>query len=401
MADHSCKALYYPFIHFKDDRWLKLSALYWDRMGRIVPREYTRKDSDTVRALGDFIENLHPGWVGPSFGRRFTEFVVQYGPRLREKYDVSRSAQWPVAAESRRPPKAGGPSGSDPRLSFVFYEKMPGDVRRVMLESQIARPDKQDPRWIGMHPTLADVYMTALADQLAGEYGLYPLTDEPMDHLSVGGSKLERLTQAALGDVDLVSADASETEIETATVFVAFESVVPADISSLPVERILAFREKYPTERARFQKRVASFIKAREWLNEIQQPKVLARHIQSEFDKEMKPELQELREKHREIGIETVQGVLAMQITVPLAVTQVAALLGVAANPIGSLVAGAALAAIPILRDRRKANRELKTSDVSYLMRVERDLRPRQVSDWIVEAARSFRIRRPRFHAAT
>ena len=29
--------LYHPFIHFKDDDWLKLSALYWDRMARIVP----------------------------------------------------------------------------------------------------------------------------------------------------------------------------------------------------------------------------------------------------------------------------------------------------------------------------------------------------------------------------
>jgi len=31
-------ALYYPFIHFKDDSWLTLSALYWDRMARIVPK---------------------------------------------------------------------------------------------------------------------------------------------------------------------------------------------------------------------------------------------------------------------------------------------------------------------------------------------------------------------------
>src|SRR5262245_2096739 len=104
-------------------------------MGRIVPREYAREDSETVSALGNFIENLHPDFVGPSFGQRFTEFVDKYGPSLREKYDVSRSEQWPVTPESRRPPPAGGASGSDPRLSFVFYEKMSEDVSRAMVES--------------------------------------------------------------------------------------------------------------------------------------------------------------------------------------------------------------------------------------------------------------------------
>jgi len=41
---HSNRALYYPFIHFKDERWLKLSALYWDVMGRIVSETYAREE---------------------------------------------------------------------------------------------------------------------------------------------------------------------------------------------------------------------------------------------------------------------------------------------------------------------------------------------------------------------
>src|SRR2546430_11603576 len=31
------RRLYYPFIHFRDEGWLKLTALYWDGMRRIVP----------------------------------------------------------------------------------------------------------------------------------------------------------------------------------------------------------------------------------------------------------------------------------------------------------------------------------------------------------------------------
>lgn len=40
--------LYYPFIQFRNDSWLKLAALYWDRIGRIVPPGYQLQDSDTV-----------------------------------------------------------------------------------------------------------------------------------------------------------------------------------------------------------------------------------------------------------------------------------------------------------------------------------------------------------------
>ena len=30
--------LYYPFIDFRDEGWLKLTALYWDSLRRIVPQ---------------------------------------------------------------------------------------------------------------------------------------------------------------------------------------------------------------------------------------------------------------------------------------------------------------------------------------------------------------------------
>ena len=44
--------LYYPFIHFKNEDWLKASALYWDKMGRIVPYGYEiRNDTETVKRL--------------------------------------------------------------------------------------------------------------------------------------------------------------------------------------------------------------------------------------------------------------------------------------------------------------------------------------------------------------
>src|SRR3974390_3547869 len=94
MADHSYAGLYYPFIHFKDERWVKPSAFYWDRMARITPMEYTRQDSDAVKALGSFIENLPPSYVSPTFGQRFVAFVSEHGQALRQRYRLELADQW-------------------------------------------------------------------------------------------------------------------------------------------------------------------------------------------------------------------------------------------------------------------------------------------------------------------
>src|SRR5581483_277696 len=43
--------LYYPFIEFPNIEWLKVAALFWDKMGRIVPHNVPTTDRDEVRTL--------------------------------------------------------------------------------------------------------------------------------------------------------------------------------------------------------------------------------------------------------------------------------------------------------------------------------------------------------------
>ena len=49
-------------------------------------------------------------------------------------------------------------------MSHVYYEKLSNDLRNILIKSGIALPDPQDKKWIGMHPRLGQVYMTAMAD---------------------------------------------------------------------------------------------------------------------------------------------------------------------------------------------------------------------------------------------
>jgi hypothetical protein len=54
-------AVYYPYIHFRDERWLKIAALYLPSMVRIVGKDYPTRNSGLVdvlaRELGFIIDD--------------------------------------------------------------------------------------------------------------------------------------------------------------------------------------------------------------------------------------------------------------------------------------------------------------------------------------------------------
>jgi len=392
MASYS--ALYYPFIHFKNDDWLKLSALYWDKMNRIVPSNYQTEDSVTVKELGKFIEVLDPSCVNPAFGEAFVQFIDEYGSRLRKHYSIDLRKEWPKLPSDRKPPVAGGGTGRDPRLGYVFYEKMGGNLRKILIESGIALTepgDREGNCWIGMHPRLADVYMMALADQLAGEHGLCPLTDETLDHIAISGLTVERLAQALLPDVNIVENRANMREIEMCAVSVALQSVLPHNLAQLPVDKILEFREKYPAERGAFQKLVADFLKPREWLNEIKDQRDLTDRLKSEYDKTLKPKLEELRQKLHDTRIDTIYGCFNAKLLLPSLATKAASALGLGIDPFTATVGGFAWVTIPILRDKRKLVREtLRSADVSFLYQVEENLTPKTLADRVKSKVNRF-----------
>ena len=285
------QALYYPYIHFKDDAWLKLTALYWDKLGRIVPSGYSTDDSPTVKALGSFVTVLRPESADSGFAKPFISFIEQYAPKLKAKYALSLRDTWQVIPEVRRPPRPGGPSGNDPRLGYIYYEKILDDVYLALNESGLASTDFRGSQWIGMHPRLAWVYMTMLAEHVAEKHGLRALTDETRDHVALSGLSIERLAQALLDD---------------------------------------------------------------------------------------------LREKLTEVGIDTMFSCFNLKAALPAGLATAAAIAGLSLNPIVAGAAGLTLGAIPVFRDKRKAARDaLKASPVSYLYRMEQDLKPADLWSWV------------------
>jgi hypothetical protein len=94
-----------------------------------------------------------------------------------------------------------------------------------------------------------------------------------------------------------------------------------------------------------------------------------------------------------EVGIDTILSCFNLKGALPGGLVGAATALAVPLNPIAAGTAGIALAAIPVLRDKRKqAGEVLKDSPVSYLYRMEQDLKPLDLLGWIKQRTLQFAL---------
>jgi hypothetical protein len=117
--------------------------------------------------------------------------------------------------------------------------------------------------WMGMHPRLAGVYMSALAEELAAGNALHPTTDETLDHVAATGWSLPRLAAVLLDDPALAESahvdddDASratgDPERRASLALLCIQTVVPTDLDALPIDTIAKIRQRYGPELFRFQ----------------------------------------------------------------------------------------------------------------------------------------------------
>src|SRR5690349_15782507 len=154
MSDHI--GLYYPYFTFPNDAWVKLAALYWDKLGRILPPDYAPPDSDTVQRLQgelDFTKDFTPSWRDThDVGKMFIELLFAHERDLYTKYSIST-----FSLDKALPKKHG--------LSYVYADiKMSYTLVNSLRSHQLAidirdHQDSDEYSIIGMHPKLASVYM--------------------------------------------------------------------------------------------------------------------------------------------------------------------------------------------------------------------------------------------------
>jgi hypothetical protein len=389
------RCLYYPFIHFRDEAWLKLSALYWDDVTRIVPQAYTPRDTRDVRALEDagVLKRVDPSRYEQPVGELFSVLLERYASALSRRYDVSQRASWPDNTE-RFGLKTGRVSSRS--LAFIHGSKLEPALSEQLLKKKLAVPS-HDRRWLGMHPAIVSAYMIALAAEIARRRGLQPISDN-VKHLSgVSSCSVDDLARALVSDVNLAKKRPARLDEKAPTgkglevaaervAFVTLRTVLPERLDGVHVKSIIQLRAEHADARHAFHGYVED-VRAQLASRNIADLDALDEHIRLEYDKRLKPSLRELSRGLRSLGIGTFLGTFSVAVALP-----VGSLLGASPVTAVATLAGASLGVAALAqRQQGSAKSLLKASPASFLF-VTSQLRPRTLSQRLTDGVRRFSL---------
>lgn len=398
-------ALYYPYIHIRDDAWLKAAALYWPKIARLTPRDYPRHDSETARKLSGelgFIVNIEPKNYTRKPAQEFTEFIRGNRGALQRRYILPRrltlednyvptrsividalanglqlpqpdyAAVGPGYAPSLDPPPHA--HDGNPNLGWIHIEKMNYDLVNELEGSRLGI--RADSDWIVVAPALASVYTAALAEEVANSNDLAVVTDRPSAYGILNGWDTETLAQALLGDDPKDEPALKAEEIGALYAAVAIKTVIPAGIADIPVEKIIKARRSLAQEFDTFRDHLNTLTDRLAELGQIKDPSVLQARLELMIDRDLRRPAGDLEQKLRQLGFEPEQAVLGMKsLELPAAAAAAASAL---ALPPGAGQAGMVAARLIATAARSRAQRRqmLRSTPAGYLLSLEKQLTP-------------------------
>jgi hypothetical protein len=389
--------LYHPQLLFPSDAWVKTAALYWTKMARIVPFELSLADSDTVKALRhelDFVVDVPPlrTLYHCSACFEFLGLMTIYGEQLRRRY---REVDIPVRPRSpamRIPRESSQRSISTivPSAGILDQRKLSMEIGYALERHELAVRAHGTYR---MHPALARVYMSAMAEDLARSNHLLPVTDDS-DVYAVGTGwtreRMQRVLLPELNDIDdgVLKQHERPDFSPPAIAMLAIQAVVPRDVGQLPVKKIIELRQQFKPQFDAFRDAVdTAAAEIAERLQSVEDTAVLRAFLTQEINDRFTAPVRELRKEMRKLNVDTTVASITTKYEVP-------ALAGLVSTGILTqqpVLAGGAAAAFGLLgivrgmRDKKEA--VLKRSPVSYLMLIEDRLgahaRLRQVARYL------------------
>jgi hypothetical protein len=402
--------LYHPFMHFQDDRWVKLATLYWDKLARIVPPDHPTEDSETVRQLMDagFIRDFPPDPTATKrVGQTFVQLVHEHGDALSQYFKDRPADALPRRQGLFIPPSAPQP---DPRMGYVLAEeKLSEELVEALQQRFLAQPyfdAGSKRRWLAVPPKLATVYVAKLAEEMCtaspavdDQDRLIPTTDETVNHIGVSGCSVERLAQALLEGANLVGDTPTHREVEATLASLAIQAVVPKNIADVSVENLLQLRERRREELVAFRTHIHERVGNMAWLDGVTSHAELQTRLEVEAEA-LLDQQETLRESLRSQGIDVVQSALNVSVAAPALFTSAEKLLHIStADPISSALLGVgslAFSLLPVYRDaQKKRDAMFRSSPAAYLFSVDEALTPNGITSWITSQARRFKFPLP------
>ncbi|MDO3686168.1 DUF6236 family protein [Micromonospora sp. C28ISP2-4] len=364
--------LYFPFVHIRDDDWLKMAALYWPSVRRLVPADYIKHDRATARTLSSagVLRDEDPARLIPHLSWDLARALHDNADRLIEKFSIDRAfVDWNSEQQFQGSPER------EPQLGWIHVTKFPSDVLQDLQEIGLAHVGRHSEQlshhappedWIGLHPAVAGAYMTALASSISKAARFEPLTDQ--DDLRVATTSSD--VGAALGLLmgrkaePVNSAYAFESNID-AYVMLALQYARPTNLASVSANKILQCRSDLAEELIAFREYVVA---QREELADLASTPVRHRRLEAFAAHVEKTVEIPLRKLEKGLALHKLEPTRSLIVTgslvPPAAATALGAMPPATATTVGALAAvGAAWWQINSVRESAKTN-----SPVGYLL---------------------------------
>lgn len=219
-------ALYYPYIHIRNENWLKGTLLAFQQVRRIVPNRFTVRDQAITKAYAEL--------KGPA--GRLLEPVVVMAPEIQNSQAWLRSEitdHLDEIVEKYAEEKVPEALRSGPRAFQMHVGKILDDDLLELLKSrQLAwysrEPIEQDSHnWITMHPKLGSAMMSVLALAVARIKGLSVVTSSGKAHHELLANReeqvFEKLLEVPVAPGKSASPDVTVEELAHVVITVGFD----------------------------------------------------------------------------------------------------------------------------------------------------------------------------------
>ncbi|UCH40453.1 MAG: hypothetical protein JSU67_01745, partial [Gammaproteobacteria bacterium] len=221
-----------------------------------------------------------------------------------------------------------------------------------------------DTEWLGVHPDIGRAYMTALASSMGSRGALSVVSDNPHFAVAGCGFPVRQLFANLIQTDDTRLDEIQGPQAKSALGIAAIERVLPADIDSIPIEKIIEFREESIEERANYRDAVAE---ATDNLTEIVDAEALRHHLEVSGN-QIHASVQKLESKMNGLLGDTALSVAGVSKDLPQLATVGLTALGISiANPFVA-AAGFAFNVFNAVRDKRRENDELREQPYAYLV---------------------------------
>ncbi|MGW2395021.1 DUF6236 family protein [Kitasatospora sp. NPDC001664] len=388
--------LYYPYVHVRDDTWLKAAALYLPKLGRIVPEGFLLNDRETLRALSnecDFIVDVDPREAVTAAAHLFTGAIQGNESSLRHRFAATMDIPYGSLIVNSDPTLTAGQVSHRaahlaPLAAIHRGELDPGltslliDEGLVHPRPRIAAPGEHSDHWVGVDPAFAWVYKCVLTAELAKRTAYVPVTDQVVAHGTSDDWTGERITAALLGREPLQTGLDTETRLG----LMAVQCVLPANLDAVPVEKIIKLRRNHAEEFSAFAAGVGAAATAiRERTAHVTDRTAFENHLQLSFDENIAQPLGRLRAAMTGLNLQTVFSAFNIKSETFAAATAASGLFGGSTTiAAGGLAIGTATWRHETAKARDAA---MAASPVGYLLRVEQDLKPATLLDRVKRAA--------------